>query len=106
MCLQHIEHGIIFIKSAKIACKHFHIDQNVLRAVYPVFAANNEFLHHKIIQKSFNLQQSFAVTKDEIYNEAKKHIGSTKWKLERETCKCNIFVDDVLANVGAKRPQR
>lgn len=51
-------------------------------------------------------KQSLAVTKDAIYNEAKKHIGSTKWKLEGKIYKCNIFVDDVLANVGAKRPQR
>lgn len=56
--------------------------------------------------ESYNLQESFAVTKDDIYNEAKKHVGSTKWKLVGNTYKCNIFVDDVFANVGAKRPQR
>lgn len=65
-------------------------------------------INQLIIQKSYNFQQSFAVTKDDIYNEAKKHErkGSTKWKLVGTTYKCNIFVDDVFANVGAKRPQR
>lgn len=56
--------------------------------------------------ESYNLQESFAVTNDDIYNEAKSHVGSTQWKLVGNTYKCNIFVDDVFANVGAKRPQR
>lgn len=63
-------------------------------------------INQLIIQKTYNFQQSFAVTKDDIYNEAKKHVGSTKWKLVGNTYKCNIFVDDVFADVGAKRPQR
>ncbi|XP_061177296.1 uncharacterized protein LOC133186035 [Saccostrea echinata] len=55
---------------------------------------------------------SYAITADDILREARKHINSDKWsyaschKLLCGKNKCNIFVDDVLSNVGAKRPKR
>lgn len=52
-----------------------------------------------------DLQGTLAITKYDIYNEANGHVGSTKW-IKNDTYKCNIFVDDVLANVDATRPRR
>ncbi|XP_061177297.1 uncharacterized protein LOC133186036 [Saccostrea echinata] len=65
-----------------------------------------------LIFSTLCIMQSQCVSKSQIWSAAKREISSTRWSLKscyRDLCnrnKCNIFVDDVLASVGAKRPRR
>lgn len=58
------------------------------------------------------LQVAFCVTSSGIVNEARQHIGSTKWSYASSygtganTNKCNQFVYDVLDAAGADPPSR